>query len=153
MPKRPLQRVCHSWLWLNLILLVSSLTIKPLLAQVNDSPPPEQFTSPQDVQPASPPPFTSPQDVQPPSPPPLPAPELPQQLPSPENLLRPPGQPTPTPGETVPGEEATANITVKRFEFVGSTVFSQEQLASILARFTQKQISLGELFQARSAVT
>ncbi len=139
MPKRPLQSLCQSWLWL-LIVLSSSLTIRPLLAQVDDSPPP--------------PPFTSPQDVQPPSPPPFPAPpERPQKLPPPENLLQPPGQLTPTPGETVPGREAPANITVKRFEVVGSTVFSQEQLASVLARFTQKQISLGELFQARSAVT
>lgn len=85
------------------------------------------------------------EDVQP-----LPSPELPQPLPPPEELLQP--QPTQTPSEALP-ENVPGTITVEKFEVVGSTVFSPERLAQVLAPFTQKPISFAELFQARSAVT
>jgi len=45
--------------------------------------------------------------------------------------------------------QAPETITVERFEVVGSTVFSPEQLAKVLAPFTKKPISFA-LFQARS---
>jgi hemolysin activation/secretion protein len=118
-----------------MIVLTSSLITRPLRAQVND---------------ATPPPIPSPQDVQPPTPSPLPSPELPP-LPPPEDLLQ-PQRPTPTPEAPLPGR-APETISVERFEVVGSTVFSPEQLAKVLARFTKKPISFAELFQARSAVT
>jgi len=42
---------------------------------------------------------------------------------------------------------------VERFEVEGSTIFSPEEFAQILAPYTKKPISFAELFQARSAVT
>jgi hemolysin activation/secretion protein len=44
-------------------------------------------------------------------------------------------------------------ITVERFEVIGSTVFSPEELNAVLAPFTNRPISFAELFQARSAIT
>jgi hemolysin activation/secretion protein len=44
-------------------------------------------------------------------------------------------------------------ITVKSFKVIGSTVFSQEELAKITNPFTDRPISLTELFQVRSAIT
>ena len=141
-PKYPHRQ---SWLWLSLVVSISSLTTKPLLAQAVDSVQLPNGNSP--TRPEIPPP----QDVQP-LPEPLPSPEPPQSLPPPEDLLQ-PLPPAIAPGqEALPGN-ATQTITVKRFEVVGSTVFSPERLAQVLAPFTQKPISVAELFQARSAVT
>jgi hemolysin activation/secretion protein len=92
-----------------------------------------------------------PQDVQPPPPTPVPTPKPPQPLPPLEDLL-PPSQPTPTPSEPIPGKLPEA-IIIKRFEVIGSTVFSPEELAKVLAPFTNKPISLTEVFQARTAIT
>jgi hemolysin activation/secretion protein len=44
-------------------------------------------------------------------------------------------------------------ITVVRFEFIGSTIFSDRELAAITANFTGRPITFDELLQARSAVT
>ncbi|BAZ21347.1 surface antigen D15 domain-containing protein [Kalymmatonema gypsitolerans NIES-4073] len=92
-----------------------------------------------------------PQDVQPPPPTPTPTPKPPQPLPPLEDLL-PPSQPTPTPSEPIPGK-LPETIIVKQFEVIGSTVFSPEELAKVLAPFTNKPISLTEVFQARTAIT
>lgn len=83
---------------------------------------------------------------------PKPQPELrPQpQLPPAEELLRSP-QPT-TPPEIAPGDR-TVTIVVKQFKVVGSTVFSEKQLASVLEPFTNRPLTLAELLQARSAIT
>lgn len=120
------------WLYPIALVLSSSLIAAPLKAQI----PPLQVPSPQDVRPS----FPSP----------IPSPEIPQQLPPPEDLLQSP-QSTPTPPENIPGVPQT--LTIERFEVVGSTVFSPEQLAEVLAPFTNKPISFAELFSARSAVT
>ncbi|MBW4449145.1 MAG: ShlB/FhaC/HecB family hemolysin secretion/activation protein [Spirirestis rafaelensis WJT71-NPBG6] len=92
-----------------------------------------------------------PQDVQPPPPTPVPTPKPPQPLPPLEDLL-PPSQPTPTPSEPIPGK-LPETIIVKRFEVIGSTVFSPEELAKVLAPFTNRPISLTEVYQARTAIT
>ncbi|NMG09692.1 ShlB/FhaC/HecB family hemolysin secretion/activation protein [Brasilonema sp. UFV-L1] len=92
-----------------------------------------------------------PQDVQPRPSFPTPTPKPPQPLPPPENLL-PPSRPTPTPTEPIPGK-FPETIIVKQFEVIGSTVFSPEELAKVLAPFTNKPISLTEVFQARTAIT
>jgi hemolysin activation/secretion protein len=92
-----------------------------------------------------------PQDVQPPPPTPVPTPKPPQPLPPLEDLL-PPSQPTPTPSEPIPGK-LPETIIIKRFEVIGSTVFSPEELAEVLAKFTNKPISLTEVYQARTAIT
>ncbi len=71
-------------------------------------------------------------------------------MPPPEELLQ-PTVPTPTPPENIP--DGLRTINVERFEVVGSTVFSPEQLAKVLAPFTNRPISFAELFSARSAIT
>jgi len=92
-----------------------------------------------------------PQDVQPPASPTLPSPQPIQPLPPPDELLQPtipdtqPQQPTP--------ENILQTITVERFEVVGSTVFSPEELAKVTAEFTNRPITLAELFQARTKIT
>lgn len=78
----------------------------------------------------------------PPSPPPLPPPE---------ELLEQPSV-TPTPSKTVP-DTVPSTLKVEQFEVVGSTVFSSETLAKVLAPFTKRPISYAELLEARSAVT
>ncbi|WP_162160858.1 ShlB/FhaC/HecB family hemolysin secretion/activation protein [Leptolyngbya sp. PCC 6406] len=44
-------------------------------------------------------------------------------------------------------------ITVEVFKIVGSTVFSQEELAAATAEFINRPITFNELFQARAAIT
>ncbi len=119
-------RLSRFWFGLSLVVLSSGLTTKPLNAQVRLQVPP--------------------QDIVPRQPTPVPSP-----LPPPQNLLQPP-QPTPTPLQAVPSG-APGNITVQRFEVVGSTVFNPGKLAQVLAPFTRRPISFAELLQARDAIT
>lgn len=121
---------------ISLILLTSAIATTPLKAQTNLGNL-AQLPPPQDVLPPA---------EQTPAPPSTPAP-----LPPPSDLLQPPAS-TPTTPEPIPGE-VPANITVERFEVEGSTVFSPEEFAQVLAPFTKKPISFAELFQARSAIT
>jgi hemolysin activation/secretion protein len=90
--------------------------------------------------------------IAPPTPPSqAPLPEIPlPRLPAPEELLPPPQVPT-TP-EQVPGE-APAAVFVERYNVVGSTVFSPQELAEVTAPFAGREITFTELLQARSAVT
>ncbi|WP_225977534.1 ShlB/FhaC/HecB family hemolysin secretion/activation protein [Nostoc sp. CENA543] len=91
-----------------------------------------------------------PQDVQPPLYPNLPPTQPIQPLPSPDQLL----QPTPdTQPQQPPPVNTVQTITVERFEVVGSTVFSAEELAKVTAEFTNRPITLAELFQARTKIT
>lgn len=136
MARKNKSSLCQPWLCPIAIALTSTLVVAPLKAQT----PPTQLPLPQDVQPSFPAP-------------PSPTPEIPQpqQLPPPDRLLQPP-QTTPTPPEeNIPGVPQT--ITVEKFNVVGSTVFSPEQLAKVLAPYTNRPISFAELFQARAAVT
>ncbi|MCC5641991.1 ShlB/FhaC/HecB family hemolysin secretion/activation protein [Nostoc sp. CHAB 5824] len=125
--------------------LLSSISSSPLKAQAVDTTqlPTSNFILSQQLPP--------PQDVQPPAPSPLPSPELPQPLPPPAELF-PPSAPTPTPEEPLPGK-FPETIVVERFEVVGSTVFSPEELALATAEFTKRPISLTEVYQARSKIT
>jgi hemolysin activation/secretion protein len=81
-----------------------------------------------------------------------PPPSLPSDLPPlppPENFLRLP------PDTTSPLPEATpvGTITVQKFEVVGSTVFSPEQLEAATASFLNRPLVFADLLQARAAVT
>lgn len=167
-----------SWLQVSLFILLSSLLARPLKAQSLDvvqvsagdsayntsrlamenprrSPQPpfkrgvggietylnigslqsQQIPPPQDVQPLPPKPA-------PPAPPPAP-------LPPPSDLLR-PSNPVPTPNEQIP--DVSETFTVKRFEIIGSTVFSRKEFALILAPYINKPIAFAQLLQARSAI-
>ncbi|MEH2269417.1 MAG: ShlB/FhaC/HecB family hemolysin secretion/activation protein [Nostoc sp.] len=130
---------------LSMLLLLSNISFNPLKAEAVDTTqlPTSNFILSQQLPP--------PQDVQPPVPSPLPSPEVPQPLPPPAKLF-PPSVPTPTPEEPLPSN-FPQNIVVERFEVVGSTVFSPEELAKATAEFTKRPISLTEVYQARSKIT
>ena len=87
--------------------------------------------------------------------PPEPEPEvepLPR-LPQPEELLGPPAtEPAPS-GEDFELSIDEETITVERFEVVGSTVFSDEELAEVTAPFTNRSLTFAEVLQVRSAIT
>ncbi|HIK19417.1 MAG TPA: BamA/TamA family outer membrane protein [Leptolyngbyaceae cyanobacterium M33_DOE_097] len=85
-----------------------------------------------------------------PAPKPLPEPRPQPQLPPADDLLRSP--PSETPPEIAPGDDSVT-IVVKAFKVVGSTVFSEQQLATVLQPFTNRPLTLTELLQARTAVT
>lgn len=125
-----------------LLVALASLTLTELtLAQSIDNPPPQPV-----------PPLQLPfQENQPPSLQPQPIPEPQPTLPSPEELLQ-PTQPAPVDPQPIPGE-VPATIRVERFDVVGSTVFTSEELAVATAPFTNRDITFVELLQARSAVT
>ncbi len=88
-----------------------------------------------------------PQDITPPTPPTSPL--TPQQLPHPNQLLKPPAS---TSNEIDPSLEAS-KIRIEHFDIIGSTVFSQKQLASVTKNYTGREITFAELLQARSAIT
>ncbi|MBD2532137.1 ShlB/FhaC/HecB family hemolysin secretion/activation protein [Nostoc flagelliforme FACHB-838] len=140
------QNLIVSCLPLSMLLLLSSISSSSVKAQAVETTqlPTSNFILSQQQLPP-------PQDVQPPLPSPRPSPELPQPLPPPEELL-PPSAPTLTPEEPLPGN-FPQTIVVQRFEVVGSTVFSPEQLAQATAEFTKRPISLAEVYQARSKIT
>ncbi|QSJ19747.1 ShlB/FhaC/HecB family hemolysin secretion/activation protein [Nostoc sp. UHCC 0702] len=144
------QTLAVSCLPLSIFVLLSSVTIKPLQAQAINNTQlansnlilSQQNPSPSDV---------PPQDIQPVLPSPQPSPQLPEQLPPPAELL-PPSTPIPTPDEPS-SDKIPQTIIVERFEVVGSTVFSSQELAKVTEQFTKRPISLTELFQARSQIT
>ncbi|MHC0065155.1 ShlB/FhaC/HecB family hemolysin secretion/activation protein [Nostoc sp. UIC 10890] len=139
------QNLIVSCLPLSMLVFLSNISSSPLQAQAVDTTqlPTSNFILSQQ--------FPPPQDVQPPAPLPTPSPELPQPLPPPAELF-PPSAPTPTPEEPIPGN-FPQTIVVERFEVVGSTVFSPEELAKATAEFTKRPISLTEVYQARSKIT
>lgn len=101
---------------------------------------------------ATPPQAVPPLETLPPSQQPQHEVEPPSPLPNPEELLRPgqqqtPGAPTPVPGE-VP-----ETVLVERFEVIGSTVFSAEELAEVTVSYTQRPLTFNELFEVRSQIT
>lgn len=75
-------------------------------------------------------------------------PQQPPNLPPPEELF--PSSPV-TP-EVVPNN-FSGTIRVDRFNVVGSSVFSREELAEATIRFTNRKITFAELLQASEAVT
>ena len=132
------QKFAISWLNLSLLVLLSSTISKPLYAQtINIA---QQLNLP------------PPQDIQPPSPSQFPSPELPEPLSPPVELL-PPSAPFLTPDEESLPSEDSQTVTVERFEVVGSTVFSKEELDLATIEFTKRPITLAEIYQARSKIT
>ena len=87
--------------------------------------------------------------ISPPSQEPSP-PNLPKPLPPLEEIPIP--KPVPLdPSLITPATEGT--IRVERFNFVGSTIFSQETLEKVVESFTQRLITYGELSEAATAIT
>jgi hemolysin activation/secretion protein len=90
----------------------------------------------------------------PPIPESLPTPSLPSPappvLPPPDQLLPPATPPANLPG-TIPG--TTGTVTVSRFEVVGSTVFSEEELATLTQPFLNRPLNFRQLWQVAEVVT
>jgi hemolysin activation/secretion protein len=83
-----------------------------------------------------------------PTPAPFPEPGLLEPLPPAEQLLQPAAPTQPAELPNIPG-----TITVDRFEVVGSTIFSKQELNAVLKNFVDRPLTFAELLQARSAVS
>ena len=87
--------------------------------------------------------------ISPPSQEPSP-PDIPETLPPLEEIPIP--KPTPSePSLVDPPIEGT--VIVEQFEFVGSTVFSEETLRELVESFTKRPITYGELSEAATTIT
>ncbi|MGJ5672693.1 MAG: ShlB/FhaC/HecB family hemolysin secretion/activation protein [Nostochopsis sp.] len=133
------------WYWVSVVIIFSTTAIKPLKAQVIQT---TQISNHKTAQI----PNVRPLLDKLPSSQPLPeqSPALP--LPSPEELLQPPGTTTPIP-EPTPSGEVPQTIIVKKFKITGSTVFSPEDFDEITKTFTNRPITFAELFQVSSKIT
>jgi len=80
------------------------------------------------------------------------APTEPSKLPSPEELFAPQNPQKPQPPQ-IPRNVTSELIVVKRFEVIGSSVFSAQELENITKFYTNKPISIVELFQVRTKIT
>jgi hemolysin activation/secretion protein len=82
--------------------------------------------------------------------PPPPEGANPSPLPPLENLLQSSFTAPPTPERVL---DVPGTITVKEFEFVGNTAFSQEELNRAVAEFIGKPIAFAQLLQAANKIT
>jgi hemolysin activation/secretion protein len=83
-----------------------------------------------------------------PTPAPFPEPGILEPLPPAEQLLQPAAPPQAEELPNIPG-----TITVDRFEVVGSTVFSKEELDAALKDFVGRPLTFAQLLEARSVVS
>jgi hemolysin activation/secretion protein len=82
---------------------------------------------------------------------PLPPSPVPKPQPPPIELLI-PTTPSPSSEQEIPANLATS-ITVKQFNFAGSTVFTNEELNQVVQEYLNRPLSFAELLQARTAIT
>lgn len=113
------------------------------IAQSPDDPIPQENQSPVNPTPR--------RQNQPPSNQTIPEPAPPFRLPPPEQLL--PPSTTPSVPFATPPSESPQTISVERFEVIGSTVFSRKDFAKITKPYTNRPITLAELFQLRGEIT
>ncbi|MBD2504184.1 ShlB/FhaC/HecB family hemolysin secretion/activation protein [Anabaena azotica] len=92
-----------------------------------------------------------PAEVRPPSIQPLPQPQPLPELPPPEQLL--PNAPqSPTQPDVNP-QTLAETLIVERFEFVGNTVFSNQELAKVTDAYLKRPITFNDLLELRSRLT
>jgi hemolysin activation/secretion protein len=91
-------------------------------------------------------------ETKPPSTQPLPEQVPPTPLPPLEQLLTPPNKLPSSPQEEPSGDIPKA-IAIKKIKITGSTIFSEKDFAKITERYTNKSVTLAELFQLRSEIT
>lgn len=139
-------RQTNYWLYFCLIVLINSIPSR-VLAQTTKGSIVNSTATPISQIPSTP----LPQDVLPPNEPTGPVTPTPETLPPPEELLQSP-PPIPATPSPIPGK-VPETFTVERFDVVGSTVFSPQELDAVLAPFTKRPLTFAELFQARSAIT
>ncbi len=126
----PTRLKSHYWLCLCLTVLINSIPTGAAAQTVDSSAAPSTPTPISQL-----PPTPSPQDVVPPIEPTQPEAPTPETLPPYEELLQspPPIRTIPTPIQGTDPE----TFTVERFNVVGSTVFSPQELDAVLAPFTR----------------
>ncbi|MGK7887800.1 MAG: ShlB/FhaC/HecB family hemolysin secretion/activation protein [Leptolyngbyaceae cyanobacterium] len=73
-------------------------------------------------------------------------------MPDPDELLRSP-DPSTIPSFDDSNDDDNLTIFVKRFEVLGNTAFSATEINAALAPFTHRELSLSELYAARTAIT
>lgn len=88
----------------------------------------------------------------------IPQPPKPQPEPLKPQLEKPPIElviPTTPPSSTEPEIplDSEARITVTKFNFTGSSIFSDEQLTEVVQAYLNRSLSFTELLQARTAIT
>ncbi len=76
-----------------------------------------------------------------------------QPIPTPSSSPEVPLQTPPTPPATEVSPQIPGTITVQRFEFVGNTAFSNEELTEVTQPFIGKPITFAELLQLEAAVS
>lgn len=91
-----------------------------------------------------------PTEEKPPSGQPLPEPQPLPALPPPEQLLPTPLQPS---QPDVNPQILPQTLIVERFEFVGNTVFSSQELANLTAAYLKRPITFNDLLKIRSQLT
>jgi hemolysin activation/secretion protein len=79
-------------------------------------------------------------------------PTEPTKLPPPDRLFAPPISPKPQ-SPQIPSNSTSESIVVKQFEFIGSSIFSDRELQVITQPYTNRPISIVELFQVRTQIT
>ena len=82
--------------------------------------------------------------------PPQPPPSEPETLPPLEEILPELEQPVPDDSDTIRDFDKT--VFVKKFEIVGSTVFTPEELAQVLKPYTLRRLDFNELLTAQQAI-
>ncbi|MGL6341376.1 MAG: ShlB/FhaC/HecB family hemolysin secretion/activation protein [Waterburya sp.] len=82
--------------------------------------------------------------------PPKPQPVEPETLPPLEEILPELKQPAPNNSNTI--NDPLNNVFVKKFEIIGSTVFTPEQLAAVLKPYSLRRLSFTELLAAQEAI-
>ncbi|NMG10928.1 ShlB/FhaC/HecB family hemolysin secretion/activation protein [Brasilonema sp. UFV-L1] len=145
LPKKP--GFYQYWYCLSLVAIIITIPVKPLQAQVLNT---TQISNEQHAQTLPQP--TLQRQNQPPSTQPLPEQAPPERLPPPEKLLPPPTTTPPSLDQPTPSD-VPQTITVKTFEVTGSTVFRPEDFAKITAPYTNRPITLAELFEVRTKIT
>jgi hemolysin activation/secretion protein len=130
---------------LNIVIAVIAIPVKSLKAEVvNDTADRGGQTQSPIIQPRQ-------RDTKPPSSQPLLQQPI-TPLPPPDQLL-PPSNTSPTVPPEAPSADVPQTITVSKFNVTGSTVFSAKDFAKITEKYTNRPISIAELFQVRSEIT
>jgi hemolysin activation/secretion protein len=130
---------------LNIVIAVIAIPVQPLKGQViNNTVDRGEQTQTPVIQPRQ-------RDTKPPSSQPLPEQPI-TPLPPPDQLL-PPSNTSPTAPPEAPSADVPQTIKVSKFNVTGSTVFSAKDFAKITEKYTNRPISIAELFQVRSEIT
>lgn len=80
-------------------------------------------------------------------------PRIPQQpLELPTEIKKPPLKTPPIPSRSTPSVDIPGKVKIRGFKFVGNTVFSDEKLNQLVAKFTNQEISFAQLLQVEEIV-